>query len=146
MTNEQQTAAIGLASEIITRLAWENFQRSDRIHVTEEQLRNVKRNPDQIVSIIRSYSPRSGWLNRLRGAAGLPLNQRQADQVIEILVDQAPQFDRLPQLRALEGIKVFDLHFGSDHAEVLMYDYVQEAIFDEIQALEWFGSEVELIQ
>jgi hypothetical protein len=43
----------------------------------------------------------------------------------------------------LEGIKTFDLHFGSDHAEVVMYEWVEEAIFDDIAKLEWFGLQTE---
>ena len=142
MNTLTKTEKTGLAATLVTELAMTKLAKKDQIWILPEHFEIENIGIDKILSIISCYDERNFLqkaFERRSVAAILP----HAKSVLEKLRDHAPNFSSLPRLRALEGIKTFDLYFGSDHAEAVMYEWVEEAIFDDIAELEWFGSNTE---
>lgn len=138
MNKLTKTEKIGLAATIVTELAMANLGKKDQIWIEPENFEVENIGVNKIINIISCYDERR-FLRKAFERRSTDSILPEAKSVLEKLKDNAPTFSNLPRLRALEGIKTFDLHFGSDHAEVLMYEWVEEAIFDEIAKFEWFG-------
>ena len=130
---------IGLATHLITEFAWQKLANKDQLFISPDSF-NFQNIPiRKIMKIIDMYDGRPGYkkiFQRTRPSTVV----HEVNQIFEKLKEHSPGFLELPKLRALEGIKTFDFYFEGDHAEALMYEIVEEAIFDDIEKLGWFSS------
>lgn len=138
MNTLTKTEKTGLAATLVTELAMTKLGKKDQIWILPEHFEIENIGIDKILSIISCYDERR-FLRKAFERRSVTSILPEAKSVLEKLKDHAPNFSSLPRLRALEGIKTFDLYFGSDHAEAVMYEWVEEAIFEDIAKLEWFG-------
>ena len=140
MTQLTKNQKIGIAAQIITSHVWKSARNQDKISVAPEMFSLKSIDLGQLSDIAKMFDRRPTW-SRVLNRSGSPDFAKEAKAVLEIVQSHAPNFARLPQLRALEGIKIFDLHFGGDHAEALLLEYVEESVFDEISEQGWFNAD-----
>ena len=145
MNSITQSEKTGMAATLITELALNNMKKKDQIWIALEHLNIEKIGAEKILKIIDSYDQRSFFKKRLKPR--LPAaTLTEANLVLQKLQDHAPSFSSLPRLRALEGIKTFDLYFGGDHAETIMFEWIEEAIYEDIRDLKWFTQDDQTAQ
>ena len=140
MTQLTKIQKIGIAAHLITTFVWKSARQKDRISVPAEQFSHKNIGPDHLQEIAQMFDQRAIWSRALHKHNPDEFT-RETTAVLETIQHHAPSFRSLSKLRALEGIKVFDLHFGSDHAEAMLLESVEEAIFEEIQAQAWFSDQ-----
>ena len=133
----------GLATALITEIVWTNIRKKDRIWLSPEELTVEHIGIKKIIKIVEMYDQRSFMQKVFKPRSSQTLIP-EINTVLSKIRSLEPSLPTLPKLRALEGIKVFDLHFGADHAEMLLYESVEEAIFEDLAESRWFASPSEV--